>query len=93
MDTYGNVPDNPGAKQLTLLGNRTLGTALMALRLLPGDTPAKGGNAGDVGLLSQEDPLEEEWQPIPVFLPGKSHGQRSLAGCGPWGHKELDLTE
>ena len=60
MDTYGNVPDNPGAKQLTLPGNRTLGTALMALRLLPGDTPAKGGNAGDVGLLSQEDPLEEE---------------------------------
>ena len=29
----------------------------------------------------------------PVFLPGKSHGQRSLAGCSPWGHKELDRTE
>ena len=54
------MPDNPGAKQLTLPGNRTLGTALMALRLLPGDTPAKGGNAGDVGLLGLEDPLEEE---------------------------------
>jgi len=33
------------------------------------------------------------WQPIPVFLPGKSHGQRSLAGCNPWGHKESDRTE
>ena len=54
------MPDNPGAKQLTLPGNRTLGTALMALRLLPGDTPAKGGNAGDVGLLGLEDPLEEK---------------------------------
>ena len=54
------MPDNPGAKQLTLPENRTLGTALMALRLLPGDTPAKGGDAGDMGLLSQEDPLEEE---------------------------------
>ena len=54
------MPDNPGAKQLTLPGNRTLGTALMALRLLPGDTPAKGGNAGGVGLLGLEDPLEEE---------------------------------
>ena len=54
------MPDNPGAKQLTLPGNRTLGTALMALRLLPGDTPAKGGHAGDVGLLGLEDPLEEE---------------------------------
>ena len=28
-----------------------------------------------------------------VFLPGKSHGQRSLAGYSPWGHKELDMTE
>ena len=32
-------------------------------------------------------------QPVPVFLPGESHGQRSLAGYGPWGHKELDATE
>ena len=28
-----------------------------------------------------------------MFLPGKSHGQRSLEGCGPWGHKKLDTTE
>ena len=42
--------------------------------------------------LGQEDPLGE-WQPTPVFLPGKSHGQRSLAGYGPWGHEELDMTE
>ena len=34
-----------------------------------------------------------KWQPIPVFLPGKPHGQRSLAGCSSWGHKELDMTE
>ena len=34
-----------------------------------------------------------KWQPTPVFLPGKSHGQRSLAGYSPWGHKELDTTE
>ena len=33
------------------------------------------------------------WQPTPVFLPGESHGQRSLVGYGPWGHKELDTTE
>ena len=32
-------------------------------------------------------------QPTPVFLPGESHGQRSLAGYGPWGHKESDRTE
>ena len=30
---------------------------------------------------------------IPVFLPGKSYGQRSLAGCSPWGRRESDMTE
>ena len=32
-------------------------------------------------------------QPSPVFFPGESHGQRSLAGYSPWGHKELNTTE
>ena len=31
--------------------------------------------------------------PTPVLLPGKSHGQRSLVGCSPWGRKESDTTE
>ena len=34
-----------------------------------------------------------QWQPTPVLLPGKSHGQRSLVGHSPWGHEELDRTE
>ena len=34
-----------------------------------------------------------EWLPIPVFLPGESHGQRSLADYSPWGHKESDMIE
>ena len=34
-----------------------------------------------------------QWHPIPVLLPGKSHGQRSLVGCSPWGHWGLDTTE
>ena len=33
------------------------------------------------------------WHPTPVLLPGKSHGQRSLVGCSPWGHEESDTTE
>ena len=33
-----------------------------------------------------------KWQPTPVFLPGESQGQRSLVGCGLWGHTELDTT-
>ena len=43
--------------------------------------------------LGQEDPLEEEKQPTPVFLPGEFHGQRSLEGYSPWSHKESDMTE
>ena len=38
-------------------------------------------------------PWKRERQPVPVFLPGESHGQRSLAGYSPWGHKEWDTTE
>ena len=34
-----------------------------------------------------------KWQPTPVFLPRKPHGQRSLVGYSPWGHKESDMTE
>ena len=38
-------------------------------------------------------PWRRKWQPTPIFSPGKSHGQRSLAGYNPWDHKESDTTE
>ena len=38
-------------------------------------------------------PWRREWQPTPLFLHGKFHGQRSLVGHSPWGHKESDMTE
>ena len=38
-------------------------------------------------------PWRRAWQPTLVFLPGDSHGQRSLAGYSPWGGKESDTTE
>ena len=40
--------------------------------------------------LGREHLLEKE---MVVFLPGESHGQRSLVGCSPWGRKGLDMTE
>ena len=46
-----------------------------------------------VGSPGREDPLEEEWQPTPGFLPEKSQGQRNLVGYSLWGHKESDTTE
>ena len=38
-------------------------------------------------------PWRRKWQPTPVFMPGESHGPRSLLGYSPWGRKELDTTE
>ena len=43
--------------------------------------------------LSQKIPRIRKWQPTPVFLPGKSHGHRSLAGYTPWSLKELEISE
>ena len=57
-----------------------------ASRGLPGGSvvknpPAKAGDSGSIP--GQDDPLEKETQPLPVSLPGKIHGQRSLAGYCP----------
>ena len=41
----------------------------------------------------KKTPWRREWKPTPVFLSGELHGQRSLAGYSPWGHKQSDTTE
>ena len=46
-----------------------------------------------VWFLGGEDPLEKWMPPTPVFLPGEFHGQRSLVGYSPWGHKEPEMTK
>ena len=67
--------------------------------------PVKAGNTIHVGSIPvlwihllpdrrcREIFWRRKWQPTPVFLPVKFYGQRSLAGCSPWSHKELDKTE
>ena len=51
-------------------------------------------NGGDPGLIPGSGrSLENEWQPTPVFLPGEFHGQRSLEGYSPKGHKQSNMTE
>ena len=49
----------------------------------------------DLGSIPESEwsPGEGNGSPTPVFLPGKFHGQRSLAGYSPWGHKELHTTQ
>ena len=53
------------------------------------------GDMGDTALIpgSGRSPGRGKWQSIPVFLPEKSHEQRSLVGYSPKGHKKLDMTE
>ena len=63
--------------------------------LLVKNPPANAGDVRNAGWTPGlgRFPRKRAWQPTPVFLPGDSHGQRSLTGYSPWGHKELDMTE
>ena len=56
---------------------------------------ANAGDARDMGLVpgSARSPGVGKWQPTPVFLPGKSHGERSLVGYSPQGCKESETTK
>ena len=55
--------------------------------------PASAGDVRGAGSIPGLGSSPGAWQPTPVFLPGESHGQRSLAGCSPRGRKESDMTE
>ena len=63
----------------------------------PGGSDGKASvyNAVDLGSIPGwgRSPGEENGNPLQLFLPGKSHGWRSLVGCSPWGRKESDTTE
>ena len=48
-------------------------------------------NFTQVQSLDGEDPWRRKWQPTPAFLPGESHGHRSLVGCSPYGHMPTTL--
>ena len=59
------------------------------------ESTCNAGDTGDSGLFPGlgRFPWRQKWQATSVFLPGESHGQRSLAATVPWGHKESDTTE
>ena len=63
-------------------------TETVRARCFPGCSVVKQPPAS-AGEASRDGPLEEEVAPTPGFLPGRSHGQRSLAGYSPWGHKRV----
>ncbi|KAB0346413.1 hypothetical protein FD754_011270, partial [Muntiacus muntjak] len=66
---------------------RRLGVAAGLLK----NPPAKAGDVRDVGSVPElaRSQQRRAWQPTPVSLPGEPHGQRSLAGDSPWGHKDM----
>ena len=58
------------------------------------ESACNAGDTGDVGLIPGSGGSPGgKWHPTPVFLPGESHGQRSLVDYSPWGRKESDMTE
>ena len=59
------------------------------------DGKASAYIVGDPGSIPVSGKIlwRRKWQPTPVLLPGKSHGQRSLVGYSPWGCKESDMIE
>ena len=63
--------------------------------LLVKNPPANAGRQKRPGfdLWLGKIPWRRKWHPTPVFLPGESHGQRSLAGCSPQGPEEPETTE
>ena len=56
--------------------------------------PASAGDIRDADFIpGSKDAVRRKWQPTPGFLPGESHGQKSLAGYSLWGRKESGTTE
>ena len=83
-------PRDGGAWWAAVHGVAQSWTRLKRLSSSGSDGKESACNAGDlVGKIS----WRRERLPIPVFLPGEFHRQRSLAGYSPWGHKDSDTTE
>ena len=80
----GNLP-NPGIKS---------SSPTLQADSLPSQPPGKLSPKQEMQVQSLgQRSLGKKWQPTPVFLPGKSHGQSSLVGCSPQGLKESHMTE
>ena len=91
MDRRPGVLQSMGSQSQTRLSDCT---ELELVVLVVKNLLANGEGTGDRGsTLGQEDPLEKEMQPTPLFLSREAHGQRSLVGYSPQGCKESDMTE
>ena len=76
------------------MSNQLVNIYIMA-SLVGSEIKMSAYNAGDPGSIpgSGKIPWRWKWQPTPLFLPGESHGWKSLVGYSPQGRKESDMTE
>ena len=92
-----NTKITPVGTVLTITINPILQQPMMYVLDFPSGSNSKESacNAGDPGSIPGlgKSAREGNGNPIPGFLPGEFHGQRSLAGYSPWGRKESDTTE
>ena len=74
-------------EELDAMNVQQLPQTVSKVELVVKNLPANAGDTRNVGWIPGLDPLywRRKGQPTPVFLPGKSHGQRSLEGYSPWG--------
>ena len=103
LEYWSGVPlpspdDNPGPHLSLLTHCRCLSPCCVLLRKPPGfhrlpwwpvvkNTPAM--RRCRFSPWAGKSPCRRKWQPTPVFLPGKFHGQKSLVAYSPWGHKRI----
>ena len=76
-----------------LKGHKTVHLGVWEVVLVVKNPPANAGDRRGFGPWVWKIPWRRAWQPTPVFLPGESHGERSLVGYSSWGCKESDMTE
>ena len=90
----GRSPGEGNGYASSILGTSLVAQAvrnLPAIPYLPAIAPAM--QETQVWSLVRKIPWRRQWLPTPVYLPGESHGQRSLMGYSPWGCTELDMTQ
>ena len=85
----GRSPGEENGYPLQYFGPVNIFTGASQMVLVVKNSPANAGDTRDVALISGSEkiPWRRKWQPTPVFLPGKCHGQRSLAGHNLWSHR------
>ena len=68
-------------------------SSIPGLKRSPGEGVVYALQYSWASLVVGKIPWRKAWQPTPGYLPGEPHGQRSLVGYSPWGHRESDMTE